>query len=263
MLGAKRGAGNILAFAAPKMKASLPSINICITSTEFKDTMSEPIQIDSETLSIAMKQDDDSEAVAEKQDLAKWANPLNPEFKARHPEYVQELRDLAAAFQSGIENIAVIIPPLQPTDDDGYRRYLFERGLLQEYLPPKYSQYLGNLQRSFQISRDPWIQHWLHRKFAPFEPALPVLNERLPMKSRKFLDDRNDTLAFGKRTLVLDFEEGKPNCFQPTVADVLTGNIVPKQVGAIRWIHLPGNNMSWVEVNSSLRCDGSADKYRC
>lgn len=224
--------------------------------------MSEPAQVISETSPATPTQDGDPETVLVEENLARWTNPANPEFGHLDPEYIRELQDSADAFQNAIANIAIVIPPLQPTDDDGYRRYLFERGLLQEYLPPKYSQYLGNLQRSLQRSRDPWVQHWLYQKLVPFEPASPVLIDGVPMKRRKYLDDRNDTVAFGKRTSVMDFAEGEPTCIQPTVADVLTGNIIPKQVGTIRWIHLPGNNMSWVEVNSSLNPHGPADKYR-
>jgi hypothetical protein len=97
---------------------------------------------------------------------------------------------------------------------------------------------------------------------------------------RQFLElllQERDSVSFGKRASIMDFvkagaiyseETGQtPSRSRPLVKEVLGGIMtkLPDQ-DRVRWIHLPANNMFWVEVSTAARplqspIDANAGSY--
>lgn len=179
------------------------------------------------------------------------------------------------ALQSAIRAVASIEPALRQNEqDEGYREYLVDMGLIKESIPEQYFNYLSVLRAALtelhETALDPWILRWLRRRFQDYESPI---NFEIP-SSRP----AKDPVSFGKLGSVVDFDSSddlnrrvgqrmKPVCTKPVVAEILNGNALShKSSDTIRWIHLPANNKAWVEVSTptcTAHLEGGTKYCRC
>ncbi|CAG8971846.1 hypothetical protein HYALB_00001957 [Hymenoscyphus albidus] len=151
-------------------------------------------------------------------------------------------------------------------EDVGYRQHLFERGLLLDAIPPQYLQHLESIRKSILMSdppSDPWIKECSDRRLTNSNYSKRYLMERwggvTSGKVDKLMRDRADLVSFGKRASIIEFSNRRgvifqgippipPSRIRPKVSEVIqSDSLYIKQRAGLRWIHLPANNMSWVE----------------
>jgi len=139
------------------------------------------------------------------------------------------------------------------TEDEGYREFLIRRGLLEEETDWKerYSRHQQRLFNSMAETNDPWIQSWKDRKVKATLQA-----DDLPSTPE------TDSISFGKLASYMEFNKFDPRASSASVREpirirapvkaVISEKIFtsPPNEAHINWIHLPANNMSWVEVNN-------------
>jgi hypothetical protein len=166
----------------------------------------------------------------------------------------------------------------QTEEDGGYQQYLANLGrTLKSWdsVPERYRTYLNHLIRYIAIENPPydsWIRTWVEDRaeslevemlnnlswnpwwdFGKFSAESGVKDKRGPAQAE------DDFFSFGKRASVMeftfeDFTETTrmriqfPKHTRPTVTQVTRDPTFIKPPSGIRWIHLPANNMFWVEV---------------
>ncbi|KAG4431028.1 hypothetical protein IFR05_013486 [Cadophora sp. M221] len=112
----------------------------------------------------------------------------------------------------------------------------------------KYAEYLRQLQGMMFGERDAWIEDWQHRRVAEF-----IESSARPSQSS------TETVSFGKLASLMNFKRvdsanldsviREPFRVQPPVHALLNGSMANVLgPGSVHWIHLPANNMSWVET---------------
>jgi hypothetical protein len=167
---------------------------------------------------------------------------------------------------------------LAPSTDDGYKQYLANlRRTLKSWdsVPERYRIYLNHLIRYIAIENPPydsWIRAWVEERaesrkvdllsnlnwnplwdFGKFSPGPSV------QEIGAAIQPEHDLFSFGKRASVMEFTfenatETSPMRIQfpkhtrPTVFQVTRDLAFIKPPAGIRWIHLPANNMFWIEV---------------
>lgn len=155
-------------------------------------------------------------------------------------------------------------------EDKSYRQHLLRTGLLLDVIPPQYLDHLEKIRDDIILSdppSDPWIQNWSKRRLTNSNYSKKYLIERWAcVKSgnvEKVLVDREDLVSFGKRASIMEFSDrsgllfrgippAPPSRIRPRVSEVIClDSLYTKRRSGLRWIHLPANNMSWVEVRIS------------
>jgi hypothetical protein len=166
----------------------------------------------------------------------------------------------------------------QTKADDGYQQYLANlRGTLKSWdsVPVRYRTYLNHLIRYIAIENPPydsWIRAWVEDRAESLDVEMlnnlswnpwwdfgkfstePGVQDKVGPGQRE-----DDFFSFGKRASVMEFTfEGAtetspmriqfPRHTRPTVTQVTRDPAFIKPSSGIRWIHLPANNMFWVEV---------------
>lgn len=160
------------------------------------------------------------------------------------------------------ESIRSIAKRLKDTEEDRvHRLVLAGLGLNLEEPPAQYIEYFKNLLIHMVASDpyDPWIHKWVNARRDDLRWNF-LWNHADSPTELGLDDDHKDAVSFGKRASVMDFAYDvhktssritlrSPIRVQPTVAEVIdVGSIFSKPPSDnIRWIHLPANNMSWLE----------------
>ncbi|PVH73425.1 hypothetical protein DL98DRAFT_51819 [Cadophora sp. DSE1049] len=172
---------------------------------------------------------------------------------ADFPSREQDENDTAPSVQSALgpdfsdnllATIHAIILSLNDTQEDiAYKKYLTD--LIESYRAVHYQKFRERspLQTFLQghRPRSRWIDIVVNLSASPSQAGM-------------------DTVSFGKLASLMDFEKVNLRTFngvtrepfrvQPPVNALLNGSM--KEVlggpGSIQWIHLPANNMSWVEA---------------
>ena len=160
------------------------------------------------------------------------------------------------------ESIRSIAKKLKDTEEDRvHRLVLAGLGLNLEEPPAQYIEYFKNLLIHMVASDpyDPWIHKWVNARRDDLRWNF-LWNHADSPTELGLDDDHKDAVSFGKRASVMDFAYDvhktssritlrSPIRVQPTVAEVIdVGSIFSKPPSDnIRWIHLPANNMSWLE----------------
>jgi hypothetical protein len=181
------------------------------------------------------------------------------------------------ALKNAFQVIETTEEILASSTDDGYKQYLANlRKRLKSWdsVPERYRMYLNHLIRCIAIENPPydsWIRAWVEERAESREVDLlsdlswnpwwdfgkfstgPILQENGGAQPE------HDLFSFGKRASVMEFAfedatETSPMRLQfpkhtrPTVFQVTRDPTFIKPPTGIRWIHLPANNMFWVEV---------------
>jgi hypothetical protein len=175
------------------------------------------------------------------------------------------------ALEKAIRILKSTESPLEgTTEDKGYRRYLISIGVLRENIPDRYKRYLNRLLKCIVEENppyDPWIKAWVEDRAVISDRTInwdlewnlgKVSNLQKPEQAAE-----NDFISFGKRASVMEFtylsdtdtsriKAQLPSRSWPTVAQLTRDPKFTEPPSGIRWIHLPANNMFWVEVRRSL-----------
>jgi hypothetical protein len=171
------------------------------------------------------------------------------------------------ALEKAIKILKLKDRPLEETKKDKeYQQYLLSIGVLREKVPERYTQYLNRLLKCIVEENppyDPWIQAWVEDRAVISGLSInwnPEWNlGKVSSLQKPGQAAQNDFISFGKRASVMDFtylDDGDnskikaqlPSRSWPTVLQVMRDPEYTKPPDGIRWIHLPANNMSWVEV---------------
>lgn len=154
-------------------------------------------------------------------------------------------------------------------EDERYRQHLFKTGLLLDPIPSQYLNHLKKIRESISMSdppSDPWIQNWSNRRLTTSNYNKRYLIQRwigiISGKLDRVIEDTDDIISFGKRACIMEFSDrngvlfrgtppAPPTRIRPRVSAVISlDSLYTKRRLGIRWIHLPANNMSWVEVGN-------------
>jgi hypothetical protein len=194
------------------------------------------------------------------EDLALWKKSLKKVFHelglTEHPGQTDEngmYRQFVAKFEKELEKKIEAWKALP----EQYRTYL-------NYL----LQYVAKENRKENSPSDPWILAWIDARAVPRAvgpSSNPTWNPcwDFATDARRPEQAENDLFSFGKRAFVMEFKfqpdkkkrEMKPQSFEesrPTVDRVRRDRAFIGPPEGLRWIHLPANNMFWVEVRLSF-----------
>jgi len=193
----------------------------------------------------------------------------------------QDNPDLVRDFREEAVNraLAVLEAPDKSLADADYERYKSNLRTWEK-VPQQYRIYLDDLIKCIAIENsldDPWICSWVDDR-AVYREAVHHDSEQLPFwnfakfPARRGIEspnqaeerdsDEGDFFSFGKRATVMEFSTDRNPAVetrysirtQPTVKEVVTDLSHITQPSGLRWIHLPANNMFWVEVCGHFSC---------
>jgi hypothetical protein len=181
------------------------------------------------------------------------------------------------ALKTAFQVIETTEEILTPSTDDGYKQYLANlRKRLKSWdsVPERYRTYLNHLIRCIAIENPPydsWIRAWVEERAESREVDLlnnlnwnpwwdfGKFSTGLIVQENGGAQPEHDLFSFRKRASVMEFTFENatetsptrilfPKHTRPTVSQVTRDRRLVEPPTGIRWIHLPANNMFWVEV---------------